>query len=259
MNDLLYPEPPHLTASVVAAGAQEDQFSRACTVAVSLGCTGTGAVVVAPWEQSFEFRFHLEDLAARQDLSPGSFDAVVSGADTTRGRPILAGFRHPTWGVVLVEYLPSGPADQHPIGVTVAADALGIPESLWSSREKTRARKLAAWIISVLTQLVDDDGVLYGALGIELRLPSPTALAGGDAVWASSVYVPDGLADGQVDVPAAFQEALGDAVSLGRGRLYCGWAPLSGGGEVVPDFDTRLRRPAILLGSSAAAALLSRP
>jgi hypothetical protein len=219
-KDALYPEPPHLTIAVWSPEDEESVFGRACDVVVAAGCVPAGAVESAPRGQRYAMLQDLDDRSTAQ-LGTDAFELAVHGRDPVL-RPLKAGYRIKGWGTVVVEHLFGTEGETHPVAVSLAADRLGFPDSTWKASDRKAARRLAEWATGVLRELTVSTGAVYGAIGVEETLPTPSALRAGVPA-GSVVFVGSALPDG---VLARFRAAL-PGVPWPTGEFFPGWHPFA--------------------------------
>ncbi|MQA94272.1 MAG: hypothetical protein GEV11_06320 [Streptosporangiales bacterium] len=132
----LYPDPPHLSATVYVENRPETEvFAELCGVVEAAGGTATG------------------------------------DADDTR-----TGFDVPRVGLVVVARLHGADGDRAPVAIITYADDLGVPDELWSASERTAAYRLGAWAHDVFRAACLATDPLYGELAVENTLSTPRAL-----------------------------------------------------------------------------------
>ncbi|GAA0942428.1 hypothetical protein GCM10009554_34910 [Kribbella koreensis] len=226
-KDALYPDPPHLTIAVWSPEDEESVFGRACDVVVAAGCAPAGVVESAPRGRQYAMLQDLDDRSTAQ-LGADAFDAVVHGRDPVL-RPLKAGYRVKGWGAVIVEHLLGTEKEMHPVAVSLAADRLGLPDSSWKASDRKAARRLAQWATGVLRELTVGTGAVYGAIGVEETLPTPSALRSGAPV-GTVVFVASALPD----VQALFGAAV-PGVQWPTGEFFPGWHPFAESPVVVDE------------------------
>ncbi|MFI5713037.1 hypothetical protein [Kribbella sp. NPDC051620] len=224
-KDALYPEPPHLTIAVWSPEDEESVFGRACDVVAAAGCVPAGVVQSAPRGQQYAMLQDLDDRSTAQ-LDADAFETAVHGRDPVL-RPLEAGYRSKRWGTVVVEHLFGTEGEKHPVAVSLAADRLGLPDSTWKASDRKAARRLAEWATGVLRELTLSTGAMYGAIGVEETLPTPSALRAGEPA-GSVVYVGSALPG----VQARFRAAV-PGVQWPTGEFFPGWHPFAESPEPV--------------------------
>ncbi len=166
--DALYPEPPHLTIAVYPGLDEVECFANVCALVEEADCTPNGVVEVLPWDRTFEYRSDLADVIQRLRVDGGRHAAIMAG-DPATGRPVRAGFAHRKLGVVVAEYLAAPSGDQHPIGVSLGAGALGVPRDLWKGSDRAKASQLAQWSTDLLRVTSASGIALYGGIATKPR------------------------------------------------------------------------------------------
>ncbi|WP_157621479.1 hypothetical protein [Saccharothrix sp. NRRL B-16348] len=196
-------------------------------MAETLGCTPAGLVEVVPEDKEFDFFFDVADVveAVRVDAAR---HAELTAGEVVGARAVRAGYRHPKFGVVTVQYQPRQNGDRHPISLELGAGPLGIPVDLWSKSTRRRAYGVAEWIREVLKALAGESGVLYGGIGIENALPTPDEL-GRTGELPTELFVSHSvlgrggaLAD---DLRREFEQ--GESASWATGRFFSAWEPFN--------------------------------
>ena len=246
----LYPDPPHLTVAVYSRHPEERSFAAFCDLARQAGCRPTGRVEVAPWDVPFEYRSDLADIAAQLTLDPARLTTVLAGQDTAR-RAVRAGFIHRTHGIAVVEYLPAPAPDRHPIGLSVSAGALGIPEHLHARTDRSAARTLARWTTTLLREASARCDAEYGGIGVELRLGTPGQLRAGSATIPSELFVSHRLLTADPALESALRAGFSPATQTTwpHGAFFTGWRPFSRG-DTLPDIPHRFRASSTELGNA---------
>jgi hypothetical protein len=231
----LYPEPPHLTIAVYPAGSESECFAAVCTLMEQVDCHPNGTVEVAPWEAAFELR---SDLAGRSSIVQAERDQfrhIATGSDPSR-RPVRAGYRRGRNNVAVVEYIAAPRDDRHPIAVSTEAETLGIPVGKWRKPERALGEQLARWAIDLLQRIATQCDVLYGAIGVEYSLATPSELANGVATLPSEVYLSRRLASDAPGTQGAFEYDFRDAemTEWPTGWFYSGWSPFNSRNVTLP-------------------------
>jgi hypothetical protein len=247
----LYPEPPHLTIAVYPAGTESECFASVCQLLAHLDCHPNGTVEVVPWEAAFELRSDLAGQSSIVHVESSEFQRIVAGSDPSR-RPVRAGYRRARGDIVAVEYLAAPRIDRHPVAVSTGAATLGIPVEMWRKGERNAGEKLARWAVTVLREIAAQCDVLYGAIGVEYSLATPSELANGTAVLSSEVYLSRRLASHVPGLQDAFADEFSGAetVELSTGWFYSGWSPFNAGNVTLSQDRIHPERAGLLLGRS---------
>jgi hypothetical protein len=247
----LYPEPPHLTIAAYPAGPESECFASVCRLLTQLDCHPNGTVEVAPWETAFELRSDLAGQSSIVEVEQGEFQRIVAGSDPSR-RPVRAGFRRARGDIAVVEYLATSRNDRHPIAVSTGAATLGIPVEMWGKAERSAGEKLARWAVNVLHGIVSQCDPLYGAIGVEYSLATPSQLANSIAALPSEVYLSRRLASDAPGIQDAFARDFSGAeiVEWPAGWFYSGWGPFNSRKITLPQAQIHPTRAGLLLGRS---------
>lgn len=229
-------QPPHLTVAVYSGQSEVETFAQMYDIARELGCVPLNVVEVAPMECDFEL---LSDLGiASKTLKPDStrLGQLIAGQDPAL-RVLRAGCSHRKFGKVIIEYQQKTGPGAHPIGVSVAADSLGIPEQLWSASQKRSAYAIAEWSRTLLETAVPRCAALYGAVGVEFSLPTPWQLSNGKPRLATELFVSRRLLDQDEAGERKLRQAFsgGEVVVWGEGVFFSGWAPYNSRRITVDD------------------------
>jgi hypothetical protein len=242
--DALYPEPPHLTIAVWVAEDEELAFGRACDVAGEFGCVPSDVVEIAPRGLRFAM---LQDLEERSivRLRREDFESVVHGGDPV-SRSLKAGYRAKGLGTVIVEHLFGTEVETHPVAISLSADALGLPDEIRKPKDRKAAYRLASWATEVLRELTSRTEAVYGAIGVEETLPTPSALRAGYSIGNLpflSAVLPDA-------VLGKFHSAFGrlQPVDWEHGSFFPSGTSFVAGDPAAPD-RTALTAASIALGN----------
>ncbi|HET6214684.1 MAG TPA: hypothetical protein VFE14_17595 [Micromonosporaceae bacterium] len=168
-----------------------------------------------------------------------------------------AWFVHQINGVVVVEYLPAPLGDRHPIGVSLAARSLGIPEEHWDKGESGAASRLARWTKDLLRNITSKCEAPYGAIGVEIRFATPSQLREGSLHMTSEVFVSRQLLTSHPSLERTLNEdyGQGEALDWPHGTFFSTWAPYNARRVTVSGIQNRLRRSELALGN----AMLAHP
>ncbi|WAL68589.1 hypothetical protein ORV05_12695 [Amycolatopsis cynarae] len=222
----MYPEPPHL---MVAVYGEQDEYKTFATVSAAVEAHGgrlTGLVRVAPRAQEFGFVSDLGEEAPTLDLGPAAARELIAGRDGDK-RVVTAAYSHPEFGHLVLGYLPNDPGDRHPVAVSTAAGELGYPTEIWSADDERRARRFADRSRELLREMATETACLYGGIGIETGLATPTGVRAGRVPFPTELYVSQTLLDRDVPVAAQLAAAYRDGENREweRGRFYALWTP----------------------------------
>lgn len=245
----LYPEPPHLTIAVYPKGSESECFAAACQQVSQLGCHPNGTVEVAPWDAAFELRSDLAGQSSIVDAEHGEFQRIVAGGDPS-GRPVRAGYSRGRSDIAVVEYLAAPRSDRHPIAVSTGAGTLGIPIEMWGKAERRSGEKLARWAVAVLHGIATQCNALYGAIGVEYSLATPSELANRSASLPSEVYLSRRLASDLAEIQDEFANDFRDAeiVEWPDGWFYSAWGPFNSRNVSLPETRVNPTKAGVLLG-----------
>lgn len=232
----LYPEPPHLTVAIYCERAEIDVFAEMHQLAISFGCVPTNVVETAPIALDFEFVSDLGQASEVSTLDPNSYARLTSGRNAEL-RAVRAGFIHRKFGSVVVEYLQKAGPGFHPVGLSLNAQSLGIPDSSWSARQRKSAYAVADWSRSLLDAATSQCGALYGAIGVEFSLPNPWKIRTGKPRLTTEIFVSSELTGQNEflgrDLRNAFSE--GGVEMWGSGTFFSGWFPFNSQRKTVSD------------------------
>jgi hypothetical protein len=223
----MYSEPPHLMVAVYADNQPDiDTFALTCDVVQELNCTPLGLIEVGPSDQEFEL---LSDLGTAREIlkpSPARYVQIIAG-QAPELRALRVAYRHRKFGKVIVEYQQRIGPGMHPICVSLSAGPLGIPESLWSASQRRSTYAIAEWSCSVLEMTVLRCDALYGAIGVELSLPTPWQLWNKKPRLATELFVSRRLMDASVLLEGKLRQAFsgGKVSDWQNGLFFSGWAP----------------------------------
>ena len=246
---MFYPMPPHLTVAIYPGQPEEECFSALCQLVEEFGCTPNGAIELAPWDASFEMR---SDLAGRSlviDAKPDQFARTVAGEDSA-GRAIRAQYHSKKMGLILVEYLAATKGDRHPVAISVSARGLGTPIELWRKAERSSAIKLAQCTTTLLREATDRCSVLYGAVGVEFSLATPSELIDGSASLPTEIFVDRDVITSNRELAQYLSNAFHDGFisEWPAGWFHSGWAPFNPENATLNLDKALVRRTGIALG-----------
>ncbi|MEU8365110.1 hypothetical protein AB0C27_54765 [Nonomuraea sp. NPDC048882] len=248
----LSPEPPHLSFGLYSEHGERLLLSQVCA-AIGSGAGGlTGVIGVAPRDSQFEL---VSDLGA--DYYETEFPlphaaAVVSDADPEL-RAVRVGLRHELVGAMVAGYDWSDSGADHAVSVLAEAGPLGVPDEIWTGAERRRARKRAERFVALMRHVCDEVDPLYGAVGVEMSMPTPRLLARSrnglgdlyvsDRLMSRSPALRDGLS-------GCFAKAQVD--TWGNGTYFSSWGPFNGAGVSAPHAEEISREAVRLLGRALA-------
>lgn len=244
----LYPDPPHVTVAVYPGVAEGSAFAELCAVVADAGCAPRGVFELVPWDRTFEWPSDLAEVCTFWQVGDDEVDRMLAG-DNQLGRPIKAGYVHPQFGVVVVEYLGTAAGDRHPVGVSLGAGPQGMPSQWWSDADRRTAARMVEWTTQLLKAASRAVRASYGGIAEEDTLASPSALVQGR--WLQSeLFVSRTLLEKDDSLREVLREAFaGDAeAEWGHGSFYSGWGPYNRRGVTLPDIPTRFGRAAVALG-----------
>ncbi|WP_159037266.1 hypothetical protein [Streptomyces specialis] len=244
----MYLEPPHLLTAIYSHEPEMTTFQRVCEVVAGLECSLQDLVEVAPRCQQFEL---LSDLGgARKLRSPGlrNVRELIAGRHVGL-RAVRVAYSHRDLGKVLVEYQWKKGAERHPISVSMAADVLGIPEILWSDRDRDSALAIGTWTREIFQRMISECEPHYGMIAVEKTLPTPSGLKAFDAPLSTEFFVSESLLRGRPSTVSRLEKlfADGDVKHLPNGLLLSGWAPFNPRRRSLGDPDEGARRLTSLL------------
>ena len=223
-------EPPHLTIAVYSDRDERQTFTQLCSVLPKLECSPTHRVEVAPAALEFEM---VSDLSGNREtitVSHERYSQIIASLEPGL-RAVRAGYSHPKYGNVVAEYeIKEGP-DPHPIGASLSAGDLGFPDFLWSAEQRSAAYSMAEWTLSILKAAASACQPLYGAIGVEYSLPTPTKLADSSAVFPNNWFVSRALL---IQYPSLEEQLRtiysdGEVTDWEEGVFCSGWAPYNSG------------------------------
>jgi len=223
----MYPEPPHQIIAVYRDDDEIATFAQLCAVVEASGCAPNGVLKVGPREQDF---VSISDLGADvRTVSPSERARLIAGDDPAL-RVVKAGYAHPEFGTVVVEYLLGDPADRHPLAVSMGAGALGMPPERWAGDDRRAADALDAWSRKVLRAAPVQCDALYGGVAVEATLPTPTRLSAGKHHLSQGLYVSQHLLDRDPEAESTLRRAFadGEASEWERGLFCSAWGPHTG-------------------------------
>lgn len=223
MTDL-YPDPPHLSAFVAPEMDQWEALGAAWDVLTAAGCAFAGDVLVAREREWFRDVSDVEREVVRLNGSPRD---RLARRDALRIQ-----FRHRSIGTVALGLASvDGFGEPHPLEVAIHAGALSLPVEIWSKSDRQAAKRVMGWMEKLLIALAAQTKARYGAIGIEARFRSPTALAGAQRsaqwpttwFWSTQVGV-----DAEVEQRQLFSELNLSALSRTEaGTIFRAWRPWS--------------------------------
>lgn len=222
----LSPEAPHLSVAVYGDQPESETFAQACAVVQELGGAPLHVIEVAPADKDFELLSDLGDMRRTIEVDSPQYARLLAGCDPT-ARVLKAGHMHEKFGLTVVEYILRVGAGAHPIGISMGAEWLGIPDELWTDDQRQVAYELGDWNLDILRSMTSRSGPLYGSIGVEHTLPTPSQLGKAGAVVTTELYVSYRLLGSFGPLRERLAEAFtgGAVVEWERGLFYSGWAP----------------------------------
>ncbi|WP_134116852.1 hypothetical protein [Kribbella kalugense] len=193
----------------------------------------------------------VQDLEDRSIVRLGGaeFESVVRGGDPV-SRALKAGYRGKGLGTVIVEHLFGTEVETHPVAVSLSAGALGLPEGLWTLKDRKAAYKLAGWASDVLRDLTSRTGAVYGSIAIEETLPTPSALRASHSI-SSLPFLSTKLPAVVLDkFHTAFSRT--QPVAWPHGIFFPGWTPFAKDTPAAVD-RTALTAASMSLGNTLTA------
>jgi hypothetical protein len=245
----LYVEPPQLTVAVYGNAPERETFAQLCSVLPAAGCSPDYLLEVAPADIDFEM---ISDLGANRDMitvDSGRYERLLAGQEPDL-RVLQARYSHRKYGHAVVGYEMRKGTGAHPVGASVSAGALGFPDSLWSAKQRREAYALADWSRSLLETAAAACKPLYGAVGIEYSLPTPSKLAdtraGIPTEWFISRDVLNQASSLEGKLRALYTEG---AVTEWADGIFCsGWEPYNSERKTVGQPSETARSTARTLG-----------
>lgn len=224
----IYPDPPHLTIAVYSDGPEAQTFAAVHDAAQELGCRPLDLVEVAPANQEFELVSDLGSAREILSVSPTEYARLVAGQDP-KARVLRAGAVHRKLGKVVIGYVQRTGPGLHPIAVSMSAEALGVPASLWSADQRRAAYSAGDWCRSLLEVASSRSRAMYGAIGVEFSLPTPWQIRTKDTRLPSEFFISRQLIDRKVATEGLLQRAFsgGETVIWDTGIFLSGWAPFN--------------------------------
>lgn len=223
----IYPAPPHLTVSIYCERPELESFALMHDVASEFGCQPANVVEVAPVDQEFEL---VSDLGFAKELlkiDSRRYSQLIAGQNPG-SRVLRAGLSSRKFGKVVVEYLQRLGPGRHPVAVSLDSDALGVPESLWSAKQRRAAYSMAGWSRALLEVASSRCDALYGAIGVEYSLPTPWQIRTKSPRLPSELFISRHLVsiDG---VGESLRRTFsgGEVREWDNGTFFSGWAPFN--------------------------------
>lgn len=108
------------------------------------------------------------------------------------------------------------------MAVSLSADALGLPESLWSSKERKAGSQAGYWATEVLREPATHCGATYGPIGVEENLP-PQAPSLRRVDRNVGVHLVHAVRRRHDQVQTAFERPR--SIHWPTGQSYSGWQP----------------------------------
>lgn len=240
-------EPPELSIAVYSERDEVETFAHLHAAALSADCSVSGPLEVVLRDLEFELVSDLGDAKHLVDVDEPQRLQLVTGGDQDV-RVLREGFVHKRHGTVLAEYMLRIGRGRHPLALNLAAAALGVPEWLWTVRERKRAFELADWSRGALRLVVEACDALYGAVAVERTLPTPESLASRDATLPTELYVSGRLLSRSPGLDKGLRSAYadGDVFDWGTGAFFSGWAPFNSRRVSLKDPNTQRATAALL-------------
>lgn len=247
----LYPEPPHLTIAFYASADEAECFFRICELLQASECSSQGVLEVAPWDRDFELRSDLADVVRRIHADGERLRSLLEG-DLSVGRPVRAGFTHRKFGIVVVEYLAAPMQDRHPVGVSLGAGPLGVPPNLWKKADRSKAGRIAEWSKRIMMTGSAACSALYGGIGVEATLATPSALRGGARLLPSEVFVSNAVLASNPNLLQTLRTEFDNNqdASWDHGVFFSAWSPFNDGQITLPGIPSRFRDSSRALGTA---------
>jgi hypothetical protein len=221
-------EPPQLTISVYSNQDERETFKQLCLMLSEFDCTPTFDIEIAPAALDFEM---ISDLGSSRKIikvSSYRYDQLIRSLEPGL-RALRAGYFHRKYGNVAVAYEMREGSDYHPVGVSVGAGDLGLPDSLWSAKQRRSAFKMAEWASSVLKSAASACKPLYGAIGVEYSLPTPRKLPSIRAGIPTEWFVSHTLLNREPSLEEKLRNIYADgSVTDWADGIFCsGWSPFN--------------------------------
>ncbi|WP_143174105.1 hypothetical protein [Streptoalloteichus hindustanus] len=173
------------------------------------------------------------------DLADSLHVIDVSGANVSRlfeekegegFRAVRVQLLEKTLGVVVAELSRAEPGEIHPVSVALSADVLGFPEFLWEREGGYRAFLLGEWARKTLQSICDRLDPLYGHLGVEETLPSPSGFREVCDRVRGEFYLSKRLVGVRKDFLDALTLDYGSGLvsTWHKGFFICSWPPFGG-------------------------------
>lgn len=224
-TSIFNPESPHVSVSLYVDNVHEvDTFASICWFLQEQGSVPYKTLKVAPSHKSFEWTTDLADVKEDVETEPHLFERLISGEEP-EWRVTEAAFEIPKVGVGVVRYEPAAESEPHPVAVIVHGGSLGEPDQ--GRRARRQAKEAAQWAQSTLTSAAVQLSPLYGAIGVEETLPSPSYMREGDAEAGGQLFVSTRLLARDLDLEPRLRECFneGKTSHLSNGLLFYDWVP----------------------------------
>lgn len=250
----LYPDPPHLSATVWSPAPEQDTFAAACASIEALGGVRTGIVSTAPVGRAFEYPYELQ---AQTGPAGDRYEALISGRGQERA--VEAGFMAEGERLVVVRFDSGSPDQPHPVTASTSADILGIPHELWEGTDAEQALELSSYLLKLWQELTVRTGALYGSVEVERELPTPAALQQ-EAELFGVFFVSDALLGVK---PLLLEELRGlfpqaELTRWPTGQMFAAWEPFRRDGQPEVPYDRAAGVAAGILVGNAVEALLTQ-
>ena len=166
---------------------------------------------------------------------------------TEESVPYRLGAESAVLGDVALTFDRAEPGGRHPVLLLTYAGPYAIPQHMWSKADRSRSKRFREAVRHLARLLCEEVDPAYAVVDIEEPVPTPEALAAGNAQLGGDAYVSGRMLDrlgGLSDtLDAAFSEC---AVEQWRsGSFYSCW--LLDGSTGEPDND-RLRNASARIG-----------
>jgi hypothetical protein len=242
-----YPAPPHISAAFYFDHlTQATAFAEVCDQVMAVGATPTGAYELIRTAVLPHFAM-ISDLGSRLESAQISLPKKRAREEWNRwinsqeltSHILRAAFKAPQIGIVIVAFEPTSEVDNvrvvHPIAVTTSGALLSMPEHISQShRERSKAARVARYLLSVFRSVCESLDPLYGAIAVEASLPTPAELGGG-ARLGTELYVSNrlGIADPTLVADLSTIFANGFTERWKSGMYFSGWAAFNQVGQTL--------------------------